>query len=188
MDKAVAYANGYMDTREMMELTEEQLYALEQWAKLSQVRDMMDDYLTQYGENGKFNQTNLKRIDAAMNRFVEYDPRIGTKLSYIMHRWVRGIAETGENILDTLELWRLSNATTQVVVDETSGAIRGNDEIQAKKEAILSDDKYDRMRAKDGARFNLSSKEQRIGDTAHAIGKGTPAGALALIPGVGPVI
>ena len=72
--------------------------------------------------------------------------------------------------------------------DKTSGAIRGNEEIQAKKEAILSDDKYDRMRAKDGARFNLSSKEQRIGDTAHAIGKGTPAGVLAMIPGVGPVI
>ena len=188
MDKAVAYANGYMDTREMMELTEEQLYALEEWAKLSQVRDMMDDYLTKYGENGKFNQTNLKRIDAAMDRFVEYDPRIGTKLSYIMHRWVRGIAQTGENILDTLELWKLSNATTQVVVDETSGAVRATDEIQAKKEKILGDDKYDRMRAKDGARFNLSSKEQRVGEVAEAIGKGTPAAALLFVPGVGPII
>ena len=148
----------------------------------------MDDYLTKYGENGKFNQTNLKRIDAAMDRFVEYDPRIGTKLSYIMHRWVRGIAQTGENILDTLELWRLSNATTQVVVDETSGAVRATDEIQAKKEKILGDDKYDRMRAKDGARFNLSSKEQRVGEVAEAIGKGTPAGVLAMIPGVGPII
>ena len=148
----------------------------------------MDDYLTKYGENGKFNQTNLKRIDAAMDRFVEYDPRIGTKLSYIMHRWVRGIAQTGENILDTLELWKLSNATTQVVVDETSGAVRATDEIQAKKEKILGDDKYDRMRAKDGARFNLSSKEQRVGEVAEAIGKGTPAGVLAMIPGVGPII
>jgi hypothetical protein len=54
---------------------------------------------------------------------------------------------------------------------KTSGVIRGNDEIQARKEAILSDDKYERARAKDGARFNLSSKKQRIGDIAAAIRK-----------------
>ncbi len=56
------------------------------------------------------------------------------------------------------------------------------------KEEILGNNKYDKQRAQDRMRFNLSPKEQRLGAVAEAIGRGGPAAALMLIPGVGPVL
>ncbi len=53
------------------------------------------------------------------------------------------------------------------------------------KEEILGNNKYDKQRAQDGMRFNLSPKEQRLGAVAEAIGRGGPAAALMLIPGLG---
>ncbi len=191
MDKAVAYANGYMTPQEEAQFTEEQLYAMEQWGKLSQVRDLMDDYIDAYGENGKFNRTNLKRIDAAMDRFVEYDPRIGTKLAYIVNAWARGAEEAVEDGVDYLKVATLGEQACNVVVGLTGDA-SGDKELledtRRKQEEILSNDKYDKMRERDGERFNLSQKELRIGGIAEAIGRGSPAAALLLIPGIGPAL
>ncbi len=116
MDKAVAYANGYMSPQEKAQLTEEQLYALEQWKQLSQVRDLMDDFVDTYGETGKFNKTNLKRVDAAMDRFVEYDPRIGTKLAYMVNAGARGLCEGAEDAIDYLKVSGIGMEAVNAVV------------------------------------------------------------------------
>ena len=64
----------------------------------------MHVFLDTYGKTGKFNKTNLKRVDAAMDRFVEYDPRIGTKLAYMVNAGARGLCEGAEDGIDYLKV------------------------------------------------------------------------------------
>ncbi len=185
---AIAYLNGYMSGEEERALTSEQLYVIEAWGRMSCIRDMMYDYIVAYGENGKFNWNNLKRIDAAMDKYVEYDPRTTERISYHIKELWYGMGEAFEGVERWWKFFQLecSKATLKDTKDcytqeEYDAELSELNRMQ--EDALSEDSRYPGLRAQNAKKYIASMHDIQLSTLSNGLGKMLPGIAMSYLPG-----
>ena len=185
---AISYLNGYMTDEQLRELSVEQREVIVEWGKLSYARDTMYDYIISYGENEKFNWENLKRIDSAMNAYIEYDGRETERISYHLKEFWYGLGEPFEGIGRYFKVLQVecSKATLKDTKDcytqEEYDAEMA--ELNKLEEDILSEEsKFITYRTNNAKKYAASMRDLKLSTISNGLGKIAPWVAMMYLPG-----